>query len=129
MKKAKDKKLLNHANKVKREWIFVFEFIDFVHELIHISDVVITKWWPASILEILLCGKPPLIHTYLREQEKWNVEFVVENKVWVYNTNIKKLISEAKKILDGNLWEYEKNIKKLGLKIGTKEIGEELKKS
>lgn len=126
----RDKKMFAHANKLKKSNsnIFVYEFVDFIDNLIHVSDVVITKWWPASVLEILLCGKIPLIHDYLREQEKWNVEYVVDNGVGVYEKDIEKLVAKAQSILAGEIGEYQRNIKKLGLKIGTREVWEELKK-
>jgi len=129
---GKNKTLLQQAQKIKSAnphiAIQTFEFIDFLHDLLHISDVVISKWWPATIFEILLCGKIPLVHSYMREQEKWNVEYVVENKVGTYEKNIKKLTQIAKEILDGDLSAYQDAIKKLDLKIWTKEIAEYIKR-
>lgn len=129
---GRDKVLFNRAHKIKSAnpefTLQIFGFIDFTQDLLNIADVVFTKWWPATIFEILLCGKIPLIHTYMREQEKWNVEFVVDNKVGQYEKNITKLTQIAKAILDGDLSEYQRAIQNLNLKIWTSEIAEYIRK-
>jgi hypothetical protein len=53
----------------------------------------------------------------MREQEKGNVEFVVDNKVGKYEQNIKKLTQVAKEILDGDISSYQRAIQQLNLKI------------
>lgn len=124
----RDKRLFIQAQKIKSAnqdfALQAFEFIDFVQDLLNISDIVITKWGPATIFEILLCGKIPLIHTYMREQEKGNVEYVVENKVGKYEKNIKKLTHIVKDMLDGDLSSYQDAIQNLDLEIWNQGIAE-----
>lgn len=129
---GKDKRLLRQVQKIKKEnpdtWIQVHGFVDFTQDLIHLSDIVISKWWPATIFEILLCGKIPLVHNYMREQEKWNIEFILDNKVWRYEKDIKKLIKIVKEMLEGDMIpNYQHAIQKLNLKIWTNEIAEYIK--
>lgn len=125
---GKNTRLFKQVHKIKSEYpqlsLQIHGFIDFTQDLINASDMVISKWWPATIFEILLCGKIPLIHTYMREQEKWNVEFVMDNKVGEYEKNIKKLTQIATQMLDGDLSEYQCAITNLDLKIWTPEIAE-----
>ncbi len=125
-------RLLAAAEKIQKEnphlHLKIYGFIDFVYDLINISDVVVTKWWPAGIFEILMLDKIPLIHTYMWEQEKWNVEFIVQNNVGVYQKDIKKLIEFMKELFNWNDSVYQKNIKKLELRIGTSEIAEHIRK-
>lgn len=102
-------------------------FIDFVYDLINISDIIITKWWPATLMEILMMGKVPIINSYIREQEKWNVEFVVHNKLGFYETDVSKMITIVENILNGDdISYYQKNIQDLHLRNGTEETAEYL---
>lgn len=106
----------------------IFEwFIDFIYDLINISDVVVTKWWPATLMEILMMNKVPLITSYIWEQEKGNVEFVVHNSLGIYEPTIRKMIPIIKRVVE---WEegieYRRNIEKLHLKNWTEGVAEYL---
>lgn len=90
LKKSKD----NVCNKV-----FAYEFVDFVYELINMSDIVITKGGPSILAEILSCGKIPIITTYLWEQEKGNVNFILSNKLGIYEKVTPKIILFLKSYL------------------------------
>lgn len=125
---GKNKTLLSEANKLqekhKDKIIKVFGFVNFVYDLINISDIVITKGGPATIMEILMLKKIPVINNYLWEQEKGNVEFVYQNHLGFYEKNVKKLPKIISEIVDNkevyNL--YKNNIEKMGLKNGTAEV-------
>ena len=67
--------------------IHVYGFVDFVYELINISDAVITKGGPATVMEILQLNKIPVISSYIWEQEKGNVELVTQSNVGFYEPN------------------------------------------
>lgn len=102
-------------------------FIDFIYDVINVSDIIITKWWPATIMEILMMGKVPVVNSYIREQEKGNVEFVVHNKLGFYEPNVKKMIGIIENMLAGwDLTQYQNNIKHLHLRNGTGEVAEYL---
>ena len=124
----------NQVTKIQKEYpdfsIKAFHgFIDFIYDVINVSDIIITKAGPATLMEILMMGKVPVINSYIREQEKWNVEFVVHNKLGFYETNVKKMIAIVQNMLAGwDLTEYQNNIKNLHLRNGTEEVAEYLVK-
>lgn len=102
-------------------------FIDFIYDVINVSDIIITKGWPATIMEILLMGKVPVVNSYIREQEKGNVEFIVRNKLGFYEPNVKKMVAIVKDMLAGwDITEYQNNIKNLHLRNGTEDVAEYL---
>ena len=102
----------------------VFDYVNFMYELISISDYVITKGGPATIFEILLMGKIPIINTYMWEQEKGNVQFVVNNGIGFYepiNTKLAKLVVELfrhPEIAEA----IDRKRKRLRLRNGTPEV-------
>lgn len=69
----------------------VFAYVDNVPDLIHVSDVVLTKGGASTVMEIIALGKMPVITTYIWEQEKGNVEFIVNDRRGVYEKSIRKL--------------------------------------
>ena len=103
-------------------------FIDFIYDVVNVADVIVTKWWPATLMEILMMNKIPLINSYIREQEKWNVQFVVDNKLGVYETDVAKMVEIVKQMLasEEHMSEYYRNIKQMQLKNGTQEVAEHL---
>lgn len=128
----KNTEYFNKLQTIKKAYpdfpLIVFEwFIDFIYDLINISDVVVTKWGPATIMEILMMNKIPLITSYIREQEKGNVEFVVRNELWIYEPTIKKMIPLIKQLVE---WDddtkYKQHIERLHLKNGTEGVAEYL---
>jgi processive 1,2-diacylglycerol beta-glucosyltransferase/1,2-diacylglycerol 3-beta-galactosyltransferase len=92
---GKNKNLYNKANKLKKELNFenlkIFGFVDFVYELLNMSHAVITKCGASTIMEIILQKKIPIIIDYLWEQEKGNVEFIVDNGMGIFERNIARL--------------------------------------
>lgn len=71
-------------------------FTPLVYEYINLADLVITKAGPASILEIAKMGKPLIISSYIWEQEKANVAYVIQNNLGKYITNPDRIVSEIK---------------------------------
>ena len=127
----RNQKLERAAHKLAKQHpeytIKVFGFVDFMYDLVNMADIIITKWWPATIMEILMMGKVPVINSYIREQEKWNVEFIVHNKLGFYQPNVKKMVTIVKDMLAGwDITEYQNNIKNLHLRNGTEEVAEYL---
>jgi len=90
-----NKVLLEKALIIKEQMqaanVRLFGFVDFVHELIQLSDVVITKCGASTFMEILISGKVPVINNYIWEQEKGNMEFVRDNQLGIYEKNLHKL--------------------------------------
>jgi processive 1,2-diacylglycerol beta-glucosyltransferase/1,2-diacylglycerol 3-beta-galactosyltransferase len=94
---------------LKLKGLKVFGFIDFVHELMAISDIVITKAGPSTIMEILLMEKVPLINNYIWEQEKGNMEFVCRQGMGIYEKNINRLPNLLDKLITNS--DFHNNIK------------------
>jgi UDP-N-acetylglucosamine:LPS N-acetylglucosamine transferase len=69
----------------------VFAYVDNVPDLIRLSDAVLTKGGASTVMEIIALGKTPVITTYIWEQEKGNVEFVVKDHRGVYDKRIRML--------------------------------------
>lgn len=112
------------ANKYPSKKVVVFGFVDFMYELMNMSSVVITKGGPATVMETLILEKPLIITSYIWEQEKGNVEFVVENSLGFYETKPKKVPEKVKKLLfdQQQVERFKENIKKANIKNGTTEI-------
>jgi len=106
--------------------IKVYGFSDSVYELINMCDIVITKGGPATIIEILLLEKIPIINSYIWGQEKGNVQFVVKNKLGIYESDSTDIPLLVAKYLNNRslIWDTLKNIRNMHLKNGTREIGE-----
>lgn len=129
---GRNKNLYNHAKKIAKNnpnyAIKIFWFVDFMYDLVNIADIIITKGWPATLMEILMMKKVPVINSYIREQEKWNMEFVVQNNVGIYEPNVKKMVATVHTMLSSDLSTYHQNIHDLQLKNGTEEVAEYLLK-
>jgi len=80
----------------------VYGFVDFVHSLINISDVVITKCGASTFMEILMMGKVPVINNYIWEQEKGNMEFVCNRKMGILERSTKRLPDVLHRLITDN---------------------------
>jgi UDP-N-acetylglucosamine:LPS N-acetylglucosamine transferase len=76
--------------------------VDFVHLLVSISEVVITKCGASTSMEILMMGKVPVINNYIWEQEKGNMEFVCQNKMGILEKNTRILPDILHRLLTDN---------------------------
>jgi processive 1,2-diacylglycerol beta-glucosyltransferase/1,2-diacylglycerol 3-beta-galactosyltransferase len=123
---GKNEELLSYANiqAQKHSNLKVYGFVDFIYELINISDVIITKCGASTIFEILSLKKVPVINDYLWEQEKGNVEFVRDNYLGFYEKNVKKLPKLINDIVENkHLYNsFRNNIENMKLKNGTAEV-------
>jgi len=110
---GKNTKQYNEAIKLKNDLklkgLKVYGFINYVHELMAISDIVITKAGPSTIMEILLMKKVPLINNYIWEQEKGNMEFVCQQGMGIYEKNINRLPNLLDKLITNS--DFYNNIK------------------
>ncbi len=92
---GKDPELYDKALQLKEKNNFqklkVFGYIDFVYELISLSDIVITKCGASTFMEILISRKIPIVNSYIWEQEKGNLNFLVNNNLGIYEKRVHKL--------------------------------------
>lgn len=82
--------------------LHVYGFVDFMDELISLSDCAVIKPGASTIMEVLLKKKPVIICRYIHGQELGNVEFALKNHVGFFirkGADISKKVEEL--FLDG----------------------------
>jgi len=125
---GKNKKFYGQAKKIiiydKYDNLKVYGFVDFIYELISISDVVISKCGASTFTELLISGKIQIVNSYLWEQEKGNVDFLVMNKLGIYEKRISKLPVLVDQLFKGNtiLQQYKKNITSFNFENGVSKV-------
>lgn len=104
--------------------IKVFGFVDFMHELLGVADIVISKCGASALAEILISKKIPVVIDYIWEQEKGNVDFILENRLGFYQPNPAKVLVLAEELLadDHLLKSYQKRIENLNYRNGVYDI-------
>ncbi len=121
---GKNKLLKQQLEKlIKREQLHniqLFGFVPFMPDLINISDCVITKAGPATVLETLSVGKPLILASYVRGQELGNMLYVVQNGLGWYIPDADEIIRKADEILydDAVLGGIEKRIQDMHIQNG-----------
>jgi len=127
---GKSKYLKRIAQTIKVDYNFnnlhILGYIDFVYELISIADVVVTKCGASTFMEVLLCGKIPLVNSYIWEQEKGNVDFICEKGLGIFESNPKRLVEIVKLMVNNPSFQipFLRNIKNIGLKNGTSAVSD-----
>ncbi len=101
----------------------ILGFVDYLPSLIKQVDVIISKAGPAIITEVLSAKKPIILYHYYWEQEKPNVEFIVNNNFGIYTPDLTKLVNGLPTILMSTKWQqcitnakehkFENSIKKI----------------
>jgi len=127
---GKNEELYNKAEKIKKQtsykFLKVYRLIDFVSDMLNISDVIITKCGASTFMEILLSQKVPVVTNYLWEQEKGNMEYLRNNGLGVYETNINKISEVVCRLISDEKYyaEFLTRITNQKLRNGTKEVSE-----
>jgi 1,2-diacylglycerol 3-beta-galactosyltransferase len=125
---GKNEKLYSKATKLKRKHnvnnLKVYGYIDFVHSLLSISDIVITKCGASTSMEILMMGKIPVINNYIWEQEKGNMQFVCDSKMGILEKNTSVLPDVLNKLLtDEDFYDsFIRNIKNASISNGVGKV-------
>jgi len=125
---GKNEALLTYAINLKLKQnlknLKIFGYIDFVNELLNISDVVITKAGASTFMEILMAQKVPVINNYIWEQEKGNVDYVLKNKFGLYEKRIHKLPQLINQLLTNpdTYQQYQQQIKCSKLENGNEKV-------
>jgi len=127
---GKSNKLYNQSRKLKEKYgmenLKVYGFIDFIHSLINISDVVITKCGASTFMEVLMIGKVPVINNYIWEQEKGNMEFVCRNNMGILERDIRSLPGVLQRLLTDNEFynSISTNIKNASIRNGVGQVSD-----
>ena len=106
--------------------IQVFGFVSFMPDLINVSDCVITKGGPATVMETLSAGKPLILASYVRGQEFGNMLYVVNNNLDWYIPQPRKIIKKVKEIIadDSILSSIEQKIDTMHIQNGLEPIAD-----
>jgi len=127
---GKNKDLYSHVMKLKSKYeienLKVYGYVDFVHSLIKISDVVITKCGASTFMEILLMGKVPLINNYIWEQEKGNMEYVCNSNMGILEKDTRKIPEVLNRLLTDHEFynSLRNNIKSASISNGVGQVSE-----
>ena len=101
---GRNKKLETKLKKLNtKNNLIVYGFINNIHELIEISDVVITKPGGVTIAEVLCREKPIIIFSPIPGQESDNAEFLLNNGVAVTTSDVTKIPLLINQILENNI--------------------------
>ena len=77
----------------------VFGFVQNMPEMMHASDVIVTKAGPGTICEALACNLPIILSGYVPGQEEGNVTYVQENNVGVLAYDSIELINMLRRLV------------------------------
>lgn len=124
---GKNEKLKKQAEKINERYklnLIIFGYVDFVYELINASDIVVSKCGASTMMEILLLKKVPVINSFIWEQEKGNIDFIINNKLGIYEPSAKKLTAVLNRlILDEEFYNsFRINMEAMKLKNGLEEV-------
>jgi len=106
--------------------IQVFGFVSCMPDFINVSDCVITKSGPATVMETLSAGKPLILASYVRGQELGNMLYVVNNNLGWYIPKPRKIIKKVKELIadDSLLRSIEKKIDTMHIQNGLEPIAD-----
>lgn len=115
----------NIVHKYNREKdIKVLEFTDKVPELMHISDIVISKPGGLTTSESLACGLPMIIINPIPGQEEQNAEFLENHNLGYWIKKDDNPLGVILKVLNNTnlLDELKNNVRKFAKKNSTQDI-------
>jgi 1,2-diacylglycerol 3-beta-galactosyltransferase len=87
----------------------VFGFVNNMPEMMHASDVIVTKAGPGTICEAISCGLPIILSGFVPGQEEGNVTFVTENNLGVMAKEPQEIVNALRRLLKpgSQLWEQQ----------------------
>ncbi|GCE13826.1 MGDG synthase family glycosyltransferase [Tengunoibacter tsumagoiensis] len=88
----------------------IFGFVNNMPELMHASDVIITKAGPGTICEALACNLPIILSGYVPGQEEGNIDFVVSNNVGELALDPGTLIDALRRLIKPGSPELRKRV-------------------
>lgn len=106
--------------------IQVFGFVSYMDDLVNVSDCVITKSGPATVMEVLAAGKPLILASYVRGQELGNMLHVVKNRLGWYIPKPRKIIKKVAELIsdDSLLPSIKEKIEALDIQNGLDSIAD-----
>ena len=77
----------------------IFGFVQNMPEMMHASDVIVTKAGPGTISEALACHLPIVLSGYVPGQEEGNIDYVVDSGVGMLALNPRVLVDSLRRLL------------------------------
>jgi 1,2-diacylglycerol 3-beta-galactosyltransferase len=77
----------------------IFGFVQNMPEMMHASDVIVTKAGPGTISEALACHLPIVLSGYVPGQEEGNIDYVVDSGVGMIALNPRTLVDALRHLL------------------------------
>ncbi|HZT99303.1 MAG TPA: glycosyltransferase [Ktedonobacteraceae bacterium] len=127
---GRNKRLYAHLQRIRAQLHVpakIFGFVQNMPELMHASDVIITKAGPGTICEALACKLPIILSGYVPGQEEGNVEFVVNNHVGTLAQSPIELVDTLRRLLkpgSRELRQQQDNAKRLSKPFASFDIAE-----
>jgi|GEM_PF-7085502 len=104
--------------------LHVFGYVDFLQELISISDLSVIKAGASTVFENVKLQKPMIVSSYLHYQELGTKNFVVDNNFGWYIDKPTELAKHLEKLDSNQMDKIKKNLENYNLEIGTKDIAD-----
>ena len=129
---GKNAALYKYASSLKEKKniarLHVYGYVNFVYELISLSDIIISKCGASTFMEILLSRKVPVVNSYIWEQEKGNVDFLVEKELGIYERDIHRLTKVVERLLTDEAYYsgFANRVKEYPFENGTQKVTEYL---
>ncbi len=122
-------KLLRFQVNQMAEWykatnVMTLGFVDFMPDLLNITDCVITKGGASTVMEVLAVGKPVIFSTFIRGQELGNVLHVVHNGAGWYIKKPREILAKAYEVIETPELsrQIRENIARLGVRNGLDDV-------
>jgi 1,2-diacylglycerol 3-beta-galactosyltransferase len=99
---GRNKRLYIYLQRISSSLHVPAKILGFVHnmpEIMHASDVIVTKAGPGTICEALACGLPLILNSYLPGQEEGNLVYVLENNVGSIAHNSVELVDALRRLV------------------------------
>jgi len=77
----------------------IFGFVQNMPEMMHASDVIVTKAGPGTISEALACHLPIVLSGYVPGQEEGNIDYVIDSGVGMLALNPRILVDSLRHLL------------------------------
>jgi len=94
--KGRNEKLFQKLKIFKNKKIKFFNYLNIKEKLKNI-DIFVSKAWWALVSECIASDVFMIIPSFLPWQEKWNIELIKKNNLWICSNNTNKIINFLKK--------------------------------
>jgi 1,2-diacylglycerol 3-beta-galactosyltransferase len=90
----------------------IYGFVDNMPELMHASDLLVTKAGPGTLAEAFIAGLPVVISSFIPGQEEGNVDYVLDHQAGAYASEPAEIAQIIRGWLDSDRAELERVVAK-----------------